>query len=43
MAGERQALLVLVPHLSRLDRGDLDGCAEEAQVPVHAMLGALQR
>jgi hypothetical protein len=43
MAGERQALLVLVPHLSRLDRGDVDGCGEEAQVPVQAILGALRR
>jgi Flp pilus assembly CpaE family ATPase len=43
MAGERHALLVLLPHLSRLDRGDLDVCAEEAQVPVQAILGALRR
>jgi MinD-like ATPase involved in chromosome partitioning or flagellar assembly len=43
MAGERQALLVLVPHLGRLDRGWVDGCVEEAQVPVQAILGALRR
>jgi MinD-like ATPase involved in chromosome partitioning or flagellar assembly len=43
MASERRALLVLVPHLSRLDRGEVDGCLEEAQVPVQAILGALRR
>jgi MinD-like ATPase involved in chromosome partitioning or flagellar assembly len=43
MAAQRQAPLVLVPHLSWLDRGDVDGCAEEAQVPVQAILGALRR
>jgi hypothetical protein len=43
MAAERRAPLVLVPHLSRLNRGDVDGCGEEAQVPVQAILGALRR
>jgi hypothetical protein len=43
LAGERRALLVLVPHLSGLDRGEVDGCVEEAQVPVQAILGALRR
>jgi Flp pilus assembly CpaE family ATPase len=43
MAGERRALLVLLPHLSRLDSGEVDRCAEEAQVPVQAILGALRR
>jgi hypothetical protein len=43
MAGERRALLVLVPHLSGLDRGRIDACVEEAQVPVQAILGALRR
>jgi hypothetical protein len=42
VAGERRALLVLVPHLSRLDRGQVDGSVEEAQVPVQAVLGALR-
>lgn len=42
-AGERRAPLVLVPHLSGLNRGGLDGCVEEAQVPVQAILGALRR
>jgi MinD-like ATPase involved in chromosome partitioning or flagellar assembly len=43
MAAQRRAPLVLVPHLSRLDRGDVDGCGEEAQVPVQAILGAVRR
>jgi hypothetical protein len=43
IAGERRALLVLLPHLSRLDRGQVDGCTDEAQVPVQAILGALRR
>jgi hypothetical protein len=43
VAGERRALLVLLPHLSRLDGGQVDGAVEEAQVPVQAILGALQR
>ena len=43
MAGERRALLVLLPHLSRLDRGQVDGCVDEVQVPVQAILGALRR
>jgi Flp pilus assembly CpaE family ATPase len=43
LAGERRALLVLVPHLSRLARGKVDGAVEEAQVPVQAVLGALRR
>jgi len=43
VAGERRSLLVLLPHLSWLDRGEVDGCVEEAQVPVQAILGALRR
>jgi hypothetical protein len=43
MAGERRALLVLLPHLSRLGRGQVDGFTDEAQVPVQAILGALRR
>jgi Flp pilus assembly CpaE family ATPase len=43
IAGERRALLVLLPHLSWLDRGQVDGCTDEAQVPVQAILGALRR
>jgi hypothetical protein len=43
MASDRQALLVLLPHLSRLDRGDVDASAAEAQVPLQAILGALRR
>jgi hypothetical protein len=43
IAGERRAPLVLVPHLTGLDAGRLDDCAEAAEVPVHAILGALRR
>ena len=43
LAGERRALLVLMPHLSRLARGQVDDSAKEAQVPVHAILGAVRR
>ena len=43
MAGQRRALLVLVPYLSGLDRGPVDAAVEEAQVPVQAILGALRR
>jgi MinD-like ATPase involved in chromosome partitioning or flagellar assembly len=43
VAGERRALLVLVPHLSQLARDEADRSAEEAQVPVQAILGALRR
>ena len=43
IAAERRAPLVLVPHLAGLDAGRLDACAEAAQVPVQAILGALRR
>ena len=43
LAAERQALLVLVPHLTRLESGGIETCADEAQVPVQAILGALRR
>jgi hypothetical protein len=43
VAGERRALLVLLPHLSRLARGQVDGSGGKAQVPVQAILGALRR
>ncbi len=43
LAAERQALLVLVPHLTRLESGGIETCADEAQVPVQAILGALTR
>jgi hypothetical protein len=43
IAAQRRAPLVLVPHLSRLDRDDVNDCAEEAQVPVQTILGALRR
>jgi MinD-like ATPase involved in chromosome partitioning or flagellar assembly len=43
IAAERQAPLVLVPHLGGLDAGRLDECAEAAQIPVQAILGALRR
>ena len=42
-AAERRAPLVLVPHLAALDAGRLDACAEAAQIPVQAILGALRR
>jgi hypothetical protein len=35
--------LVLVPHLAGLDVERLDACAEAAQIPVQAILGALRR
>lgn len=43
VAVERRALLVLVPHVAGLDAGRLDACAEAAQIPVQAILGALRR
>jgi MinD-like ATPase involved in chromosome partitioning or flagellar assembly len=43
LAAERRAPLVLVPHLAGLDVGRLDACAEAAQIPVQAILGALRR
>ena len=43
LAAERQAPLVLLPHLTRLESGGIEACADEAQVPVQAILGALRR
>ncbi len=43
IAAERRAPLVLVPHLAGLDAARLDACAEAAQIPVQAILGALRR
>ena len=43
LAAERQAPLVLLPHLTRLKSGGIEACADEAQVPVQAILGALRR
>ena len=43
IATERRAPLVLVPHLDELESGRLDACAEAAQIPVQAILGALRR
>jgi len=43
LAAERRALLVLMPHLTRLESGGIQACADEAQVPVQAILGALRR
>ena len=43
LAAERQASLVLVPHLTRLEAGGVEACVEEAQVPVQAILGAVRR
>ena len=43
IAAERRAPLVLVPHLTGLEAGRIDACAEAAQVPVQAILGALRR
>ena len=43
LAAERRALLVLMPHLTRLESGGIESCADEAQVPVQAILGALRR
>ena len=34
LAAERQAPLVLVPHLTRLESGGIETCTDEAQVPV---------
>jgi Flp pilus assembly CpaE family ATPase len=42
-AAERRAPLVLMPHLTGLDAGRVEACADEAQVPVQAILGALRR
>jgi MinD-like ATPase involved in chromosome partitioning or flagellar assembly len=43
IAAERQAPLVLMPHLPGLEAGRLEDSAEAAQVPVQAILGALKR
>jgi len=43
IANERPAPLVLVPRLPRLEAGRSDDAVEAAQVPVQAILGALQR
>ena len=43
IATERQAPLVLVPHLAGLEDGRLDQAVQTAQVPLHAILGALTR
>ena len=43
LAAERRALLVLMPHLTRLESAGIEARADEAQVPVQAILGALSR
>jgi MinD-like ATPase involved in chromosome partitioning or flagellar assembly len=43
LAAERRALLVLMPHLARWESCGIESCADEAQVPVQAILGALRR
>ena len=43
LAAERGALLVLMPHLTRLESGGIEATVDEAQVPVQAILGALRR
>jgi MinD-like ATPase involved in chromosome partitioning or flagellar assembly len=43
LAAARGAPLVLLPHLARLEAEGVEACAEEAQVPVQAILGALRR
>jgi len=43
IAADRQAPLVLMPHLPGLDTGRLEDAAQAAQVPVQAILGALRR
>jgi hypothetical protein len=43
LADDRRAPLVLMPRLSSLDDGRLDGAINAAQVPLHAILGALRR
>ena len=43
LASERHAPLVLVPRLAGLEAGKLDGARDAAQVPIQAILGALQR
>lgn len=43
LAAERGALLVLMPHLTRLESSGIEATADEAQVPVQAILGALRR
>ena len=43
VAAERHVALVLMPDLPGLDDGRIDRAAEAAQVPVHAILGALLR
>jgi MinD-like ATPase involved in chromosome partitioning or flagellar assembly len=43
LAAERQATLVLVPHVSGLEQGDVDRALREAQVGAQAILGATLR
>ncbi len=43
LAAERGALLVLMPQLARLESSGIEATADEAQVPVQAILGALRR
>ena len=43
VAADRRAPLVLMPHLAGLETGRFDAAVEAAQVPVQAILGALQR
>ena len=43
IAAERQAPLVLVPHMTGGEAGRIETGIEAAQVPVQAILGALQR
>lgn len=43
IAAERQATLVLVPHLSGLESGAADRALQEAQVAIQAILGATLR
>jgi hypothetical protein len=43
IAADRRAPLVLMPHLTGLDASRVEACADQAQVPVQAILGALRR
>jgi hypothetical protein len=43
LAAERHAPVVLVPHFTRLESSGIATCADEAAVPVQAILGALRR
>jgi MinD-like ATPase involved in chromosome partitioning or flagellar assembly len=43
LAAERNAPLILVPHLASLEAGDIDRAAEDGQVAIQAILGALRR